>query len=145
MEPWQILTTIGIIALIVEVFTAGFIFGSIGIGFFMSAIANAIGLPVWIQILFFAVGVAFSFFFIRPFITKVGYKKHLDHATNQNALIGRHGIVTEEINNEKHTGRIAIDGDSWRVQSIDSKVIKEDSLVAVVGIKSTILIVKTLN
>ena len=70
MEEWQILITIGIIAFIVEIFTAGFISGSIGIGLLFSAVGNYFGLETKWQILLF------SFLLILPLICKT-YKTYL--------------------------------------------------------------------
>lgn len=113
METWHILIAIGIIAFIAEIFTAGFVSGAIGVGLIFSAIGNYFGLEVKWQIILFAFGMALTFFLIRPIIIKYGYKKDRVK-TNQDALIGKNGIVTEEIHPIKNTGRIKIDGDDWK-------------------------------
>ena len=144
MEAWHILITIGIIAFIAEIFTAGFISGSIGIGFLLAAVGNYLGLDIKWQILLFTTGVALTFFLIRPFLEKFGYRKEMVK-TNREALIGKTGIVTEEIHPKKNTGRVKIDGDDWKARPLDSEVIKTGATVEVVQIESIVLIVKPLK
>lgn len=144
METWHILISLGILAFIAEIFTAGFISGSIGIGFFFAAVGSYVGLETKWQILLFAVGVAFTYFLVRPVISKYGYGKDKTK-TNQDALIDRQGIVKEEINHLKGTGRISIDGDIWQAKTVDNETIKVGATVKVVAIDSIILIVKPLN
>ncbi len=144
MEEWHILVTIGIIAFIVEIFTAGFISGSIGIGLLFSAVGNYFGLETKWQILLFSFGVALTFFLIRPIITKYGYRKNRIK-TNQDALIGKSGATTQEINNNQNTGRVSIDGDDWKAKTENNEIIKIGTTIKVVAIDSIILIVKSLN
>ena len=140
MEAWHILVTLGIIALIAEIFTAGFISSAIGVGLFFAAIGNYLDLDAKWQILLFALGLALAYLFIRPIMMKYGYGSDKIE-TNQGALIGRTGVVTEEINNKLNTGRIRIDGDDWKARIIDDGAIKLGEVVEVVGVKSIILIV----
>jgi membrane protein implicated in regulation of membrane protease activity len=144
METWHILITIGIIAFIVEIFSAGFISGSIGIGFIFAAIANYFGLDTKWQILIFAFGLALTYFLIRPIITKYGYRKS-KVKTNQDALIDKTGTVNEKIDNLQNTGRVSIDGDNWRAKTRNHEIIEIGTTVKVVAIESIILIVEPLN
>lgn len=144
METWHILIAIGIIAFIAEIFTAGFISGAIGIGLIFAAIGNYIGLDIKWQILLFAFGVALTYFLIRPFMAKYGYRKD-KVKTNRDALINKNGTVTEEINPFKNTGRIKIDGDDWKAKSLNNEIIQIGTIVTVVEIESIVLIVKPSN
>jgi membrane protein implicated in regulation of membrane protease activity len=144
MEGWHILVTIGIIAFIIEIFTAGFILGSIGIGFLFTAIGNYFGLETKWQILLFAFGVGLTYFFIRPIITKFGYRKG-NVKTNKDGLIGKTALVSQEINHFENTGRVKIDGDDWKASSTNNDIIKVGTSVKVVAIDSIILFVQPLN
>ncbi len=62
--------------------------------------------------------------------------------TNTDALEGKRGRVTEAIDFSKNTGRVFVYGDDWRAMSENGEVIKENEMVEVVKIDSTILIVK---
>jgi membrane protein implicated in regulation of membrane protease activity len=144
MEEWHILVTIGIIAFIVEIFTAAFISGSIGIGLLFAAFGNFVGLETKWQILLFAFGVTLTYFLIRPIITKYGYRKN-NITTNQDALIDKIGTVTQEINHFENTGRVKIDGDDWKAKTENNEIIKIGTAIKVVAIDSIVLIVKPLN
>jgi membrane protein implicated in regulation of membrane protease activity len=144
MEAWHILLTIGIIAFVIEIFTPGFISGSIGIGFLFSAIGNYLGLDVKWQILIFALGVGLTYFLIKPIITRYGYRNN-KIKTNKDALIDRSGIVTQEINPLANTGRVSIDGDDWKASTSKNEIIKVGTTVKVVEIESIILFVEPLK
>lgn len=141
MEVWHIIVTLGILAFIIEIFTAGFVAGSVGIGLVLAAVANYFGLDVKWQILTFAVGVALTYFLIRPVMLKFGYQKK-EVKTNLDALIDRKCIVIEEINSENNTGHVKIDGDEWQARNTVNEVIKKGSEVKVVYIESIVLFVK---
>ena len=144
METWHLLVILGIIAFIAEIFTTGFIMGSMGIGFFFAAVGNYLGLATSWQIILFALGVALTYFLIRPIITKYGYRKS-NVQTNKDALMGKRGIVTQEIDSAKNTGRVQIDGDDWKAITNQTDIIPVGTPVKVVAIDSIILIVEPLN
>jgi len=144
MEEWHILVTIGIAAFIIEIFTAGFISGSIGIGLLFAAAGNYLGLEAKWQILLFAFGLALTYFLIRPIITKYGYREN-KAKTNIDALIDKTGSVTQEINHFENTGRVKIDGDDWKASAKNNEIIKVGTTVKVVAIDSIILFVKPLK
>jgi membrane protein implicated in regulation of membrane protease activity len=144
METWHILVIAGIVAFTVEIFTAGFIAGSVGIGFLFSAIGSYFGLDIKWNILLFSVGVVLTFFLIRPIITKYGYNKN-KIKTNKDALIDKTGIVTQQINNIENTGRVKIDGDDWRAISKGNEIIDAGSIVKVIATESITLIVEPLK
>jgi len=144
METWHILITLGIVAFILEIFTAGFISGSIGIGFLFAALGNYLGLEIHWQIFSFTVGIGLSYFLIRPVILRIGYNKNYQE-TNRDALIGKKGRVTQEINENKGTGRVSIDGDDWKAVSGEGINIETGVKVEVIEIDSIVLIVKPIN
>lgn len=144
MEVWHILITIAIIAFIIEIFTAGFISGSIGIGLLFAATGNYLNLETKWQILLFALGVALTYFLIRPIIIKFGYRNNMIK-TNQDALIDKFGIVTQDIDSSKNIGRVSIDGDDWKASTKNSEIIKAGTTVKVISIDSVILFVEPLK
>jgi len=68
-----------------------------------------------------------------------------DVKTNVDALVGKIGTVTVEIDNSKNQGRITVYGDDWRAEAGNEDVIKVGEKVQVLKIDSTILVVKRLN
>ena len=78
-----------------------------------------------------------------PLIKKRLNKKHI--ATNSELEIGKNATVIEEINPDKGTGRVTLNGVDWGAVSADNGIIPNDSVVVVKEIKSTKLIVEKKN
>ena len=142
MEPKYWWTIIGIAGFIIEIFTPGFFAASLGIGAFFGAI-TAMFFPdaIEYQMLAMAGGSLLSFALIRP-LWKRYLAKTKDVKTNADALIGKIGVVSEDIDIKETSGRVAIDGDDWRAVSEDSSIIEAGSQVEVVKRESIVLTVK---
>ena len=143
MEPKYWWTIIGIVGFIVEIFTPGFLAASIGVGAFFAAVAAMFTDVVEYQMISRAAGSLLAFFAIRPIWLKY-LSKTKDVKTNAEALIGRVGVVSEEINSENNSGRVAIDGDDWRAVSDDKSNIDAGLHVEVVKRDSIVLTVKSI-
>ena len=66
-------------------------------------------------------------------------------ATNLDRNIGKHGYVTETIDNENGTGQAKIMGLMWTARSKDGKILNEGDKVEVVEIQGVKAIVKLVN
>jgi membrane protein implicated in regulation of membrane protease activity len=139
---WENWIYAGIILLILEIFTPGFVVACIGIGAIFASVTAYFELSVSIQLLIFSLTTLFSFLAIRPYILKHIYKSGKETITNADSLIGKTAKVNETINNDLGKGRVTIYGDNWRVRSIDDSEIKKGETVEVLKIESTVLIVK---
>ncbi len=144
-EIWHILIALGVIAFIIEIFTIGFISGSVGIGLIFAGIFNYWGFETKWQILVFSFGVGLIYFLVKPIVMKYGYGAKSRIKMNQDALIDREGTVTQEINFFNDTGRVLIDGDDWRAKSKKNENISKGTVVRVVAIDSIVLFVKPLK
>lgn len=131
MEEWQVWVLLGVIMFILEIFTPAFVAACLGIGFVFGGLASGIQLGFSLQLVFFSVGTAASFFFVRPFILKVGYKGVEKVKTNADRLIGKIGLVTETIDASKETGYVRIDGDHWKAVSANNEIIEVGSRVEI--------------
>ena len=142
MEAYQIWLIAAIVLVIFEICSATFgaICFAIGAGF--SALAAGLGAGVTWQIVIFAVVSLLTFIFLRPFMLKFMDRKSKDVKTNAEAIIGRKGVVSERIDAEQHTGRVAIDGDDWKAVSEDGSIIEKGSSVEIVKMDSIIVTVK---
>ena len=142
MEAYQIWLIAAIALVIFEICSATFgaICFAIGAGF--SALAAGLGAGVTWQIVIFAVVSLLTFIFLRPFMLKFMDRKSKDVKTNADAIIGRKGVVSERIDAEQHTGRVAIDGDDWKAVSEDGSVIEKGTTVEIVKLDSIIVTVK---
>jgi membrane protein implicated in regulation of membrane protease activity len=143
MEVYQIWLIAAIALVIFEICSASFGAICFAIGAGLVALAAALGLDslTW-QIVIFAVVSMLTFIFLRPFMLKFMDRKSKDVKTNAEAIIGRKGIVSERIDAEQHTGRVAIDGDDWKAVSEDGSIIEKGTSVEIVKMDSIIVTVK---
>ncbi|MFY0672665.1 MAG: NfeD family protein [Bacteroidia bacterium] len=144
LEEWHIWILLGVLFFIIEIFTPAFVAACLGIGFLFGGLASALELSYTIQLIFFSVGTAASFFLIRPFILKIGYQNADKVKTNADSLVGKKGKVVEEINSAKGTGYVAVDGDQWKAVSSNNEVIELNSQVEILSRDSIIVTVKKL-
>lgn len=142
LDVWHIWVIVALVFGILEIFTPSFIAFSIAIGCLFAALGAGLEVSFKIQLLLFSVGTAVSFFGVRPFMLKVAQRKNLSVKTNVDALVGKTGRVTEQINNLLNTGRAAVEGDDWRVVSDDDTTIESGEAIEVIKVDSTRLIVK---
>ena len=133
-----------IVLVIVEIATAGF--GSIcfAIGALGSALTAYLGASMYWQLAVFAIISVLAFVFVRPVVLRFLDKRSKDVKTNADALIGRKAVVSETINPEKHSGRVAVDGDDWKAVSVNNTLINKEAEVEIVSMESVILTVREL-
>ncbi len=75
----------------------------------------------------------------RPLVRKV--MKNKKQPTNSDRLIGRVGIVTVDIINQKGEGQVNVDGKIWSAKSIDGREIKSGANVRITSIEGVKLLV----
>jgi len=110
MEVWMIWVAAGVICLIVEIFTPGFLFMSFGVSAIITGImAIFIDPAYWHFIIFIIVS-----FILFINLRKLGKKLISDNSlpTNVSALVGQQGIVTAKIEYEGK-GYVKIGGEEW--------------------------------
>ena len=142
METWHILVTLGILAILIEIFTISFFFASIGIGFFFASIANYLGLEIEYQILSFSIGIITTYFLIRPILHKYAYNEANDLKMNGAALIGQIVEVVEDIDSKNNKGRVKFGGESWKAVSSNGDKINKGTKVEIINRESITLFVK---
>ena len=131
---------LAVLLVVLEIFTAGFVLFWFGIG---AAVAGVLALLkfsfIW-QILAFVVVSGALVPFSRRFAEKVTGQQ--PPGIGADRLIDKKGIVIEEIDNLKPTGRVRVDRDEWRADSADNTVIPEGTKINVVRVEGTRLIVE---
>ncbi len=133
-------TLVAVLLIIIEILTAGFMLGSLGVAAFVTAIVAYIGFPIEFQLVVFIVASLVIFFTLRPLAKKyLSPKKKVE--TNVNRLIGRKAVVIETIDNFRQTGRVKIDGDDWRARTETQEVIPVGREVIIKVVDSATLIV----
>ena len=143
MEIYVVWFITALILLIVELFTASFGVVCFSFGAAAAGVASYCGLSTMWQLFIFSAVSFIAFVFVRPFVLKFLLKKKDEVLTNADAIVGRIAVVTEEINPEKNTGRVKIDGDDWKAEA--SEIIAVGEKVEVISRDSIILNVKSIK
>ena len=145
LSPWQIWIIISVLLLIVEIFIPTFLAACISIGCIVAGFFSYFGVSIEVALVIFSIVTIASFYTVRPFMLKYAYKKSDKVKTNVEALEGKVGKVIVKIDASKNQGRISIDGDDWKAESINDEIIPVGERVEVLKIDSTLLIVKALK
>ena len=137
MNSWLIVWgIIFALAIVVELSTMALVSVWFAAGAIPAAIMAAFRLPVWSQILVFAVISVGCF----ALLWKKLMAKRAEHVTNAPALVGKQCVVTEEINNLAETGRVQVGGLSWAAVSETGDVIPAETIVEICEIRGVHLI-----
>ena len=129
-----------VILAVIEMITQGLTTIWFAAGAVIAAIAAAIGLPFFIQLLLFAAVSLLLLIFIRAIAVEYFNKGRI--RTNSDSLVGRQAIVTEDINNLEATGRVVINGQEWTARSVNDMLhIEKGAVVIIHGIQGVKLMV----
>lgn len=141
---WQIWAVIAVVCLILELSSGDFFIMCFSIGAVVAAVSAVAGVNIYWQIGIFAVATLLSIFLVRPVALRYLHRGEENRVSNADALMGRHGKVSETIE-AGGFGRVAIDGDVWKAVSQGDEAIPVGTTVCVVGRESTIITVRALN
>lgn len=120
-----------VLAVIVEVATAGLATIWFAGGAFVAFVLAILKVPLLWQVLAFVVISLLLLAFTRPMAVK--YLNRKTEKTNVlDKIIGRSALVTEEINNILATGKVVVDGMPWTARS------EEDERIIPVGTEVTV-------
>jgi membrane protein implicated in regulation of membrane protease activity len=124
-----------------EMLTTSFFLAPFAVGAAAAAIADAIGAGTPAEwIVFFAVSLL-TLAVVRP-IARSHRQMPPQIRTGTAALIGKHAIVLERIENHEGVGCVKIDGEVWTARALyDDQVIERGTRVEVVDIKGATALV----
>jgi membrane protein implicated in regulation of membrane protease activity len=102
-----------------EVFTATFLIVMFAVGALAAAGVAALGAPILLQVIVFAIVSGLSVGALRPIIMKHARSalESGDMPFGIEAIEGTHATVLEEVDGER--GMIKIDGEMWQARSFD--------------------------
>lgn len=129
-----------IIFFAVEAVTPSLVSVWFALGALAAMITAALGAQLWLQIIVFLVVSALTLVATRPLAKKYLDKKHIP--TNADMVIGKTGIVTEEIDNLNAKGTVSCMGKEWSARGLDAENIPVGTVVTVDSIQGVKLIVK---
>ncbi len=110
---WLLWTLVSVISLILEVSSGTFYLMCFALGAVCSIVASLLGLPLWAQVVVFAIATTLSVFAVRPFVMRYLHRGQDERLSNADALMGRQGRVIEAIP-QGGSGYVRIDGDEWK-------------------------------
>ncbi len=143
IKVWMIWMIFAAIMIIGEIFTVGFFILWFGIGAIVAGILAILGtgaVPQW------------TAFVLVSGVLLVGSRRFANKITKPqppgigaDRFVGKTGMVLEQIDNMKNTGRVRLGAEEWRAQSETEEIIPPESQVLVVQTSGTHLIVKTVK
>lgn len=142
---WQIWLIIAGVCFIIEMATVGFFVFWFGIGALLSMLVS-IFCPenILLQSIVFVVSSVILLFLTKPLVDRFT-RKDKKVETNAYSIIGKKGIVLQDINSTYDIGQVKISGEVWSAKSDDNDVIKKGSQIEVVKIEGVKAVVKPIK
>lgn len=138
---WYIWLILSGILLIVEALTVGFLVFWLSIGSLFAMVTSFFTDNIFIQTVIFVISSTILIFATKPFVKRFT-KSDNSIKTNVYSIIGKTGIVTQEINSINATGQIKVDGEVWSAISENgSYIIPKNSEIKILEIKGVKAIV----
>ena len=129
-----------VVSVLLELSSPGlFFFVSFSLGAAAAAGVSLLDLGMGIEFTVFLLVSAISFVLLRQYVK--GLSKDTLHKTNVYALLGKKGIITEQVSLFKK-GWVKIDGELWAAAPLHEEIIEVGAQVEVVSSSGSHLIVK---
>lgn len=141
---WVYWVVAGILLLIFEIFTPGFILACLGVGCIVTGMVTVAGVGPIIQILTFCVTTLAVFAGIRPLYLKLFSRGAMEIRTNADALVGKTGLTTQPVDGAYSNGRVKVGGEDWRAVSPDDSHIDAGQKIEVIAVEGTKLVVRSI-
>lgn len=130
-----------IVLVIIEAATAELVTIWFAGGAVLALVLSALGAPLWAQTGTFAAVSLALLFLTRPLVKK--YMKKGAGESSLDRMLGKQGIITEEVNNLAATGEVQIDGQYWMARTADNvQTIQKGQVVTVLQVIGVRLIVE---
>jgi membrane protein implicated in regulation of membrane protease activity len=142
-KAWWLWMSLAAIFIVGEIFTAGFFLMFFGISAAIAGVLSILGFGAGWQWGVFIVLAAGLFAVSRRFAER--FSKPQPDGIGANRLIGKKGIVIEEINYHDNTGRVRFNKEEWRAESENGEIIPVNEQVIVSKLEGTRVIVNKLN
>lgn len=143
LGTWLIWMVVAAVFVIGEIFTLGFFLLWFGIGAAVAGILAIFGLGGSWQWGAFAVVSGVLFVLSRRFAER--FSKKQPPGIGADRFIDKKGVVLEEVDNIKNSGRIRMGKEEWRAESDTGEVIPVGKMVEVTRVVGTHVVVKTLK
>ena len=132
---------VGILLCVLEILTVDFSLLCFGIGCLAAAGTAYFGQSFSVQLAVFSLVSVAALVVVRPALLRFLYRGN-EAKTNVDRLIGMGGRVVEAIVHETDSGRIMLEGEDWRAESVDEQNLDVGEKVVVVRVDGTRVLVR---
>ena len=141
---WYIWLIIAGVAFIAEIFTTGFLVFWFGLGALISMIISFFCPGDYIlQTSVFIITSTLLIFLTKPLVNKFTKKdKNKEYSTNAYSIVGKKGIVVQDINPVHGIGQIRVSNEVWSAKTLDDSIIEKGSQIEVTEIQGVKAVVK---
>jgi membrane protein implicated in regulation of membrane protease activity len=136
---WLVWLVAGILLIVAEIFTPGFVLACFSLGCFAAAVTAALDFNLTVQLIVFSATTFIVFLSIRPFAAKFRTQREQATRTNVERLVGLPAIVLEEIS--AWQGEAKLEGEVWTSRSENGEVFPPGAKVRVLRVEGNKLIV----
>jgi len=143
MNVWWIWMIMAAFFVVAEIFTAGFFLLWFGVGAAVAGVLALLNLGFGWQLGAFVVVSGGLFLASRRFAER--FTKKQPPGIGADRFIGKEGLVLEEIDNVKNTGRVRLKKEEWRADSESGENIPAGKRVEVIRLEGTHLVVKEIK
>mgnify|MGYP002589271345 FL=1 len=140
---WQMWLIASGIFFIIEIFTVGFLIFWLGVGALIAMLISFLTSNIIIQTTVFVISSGLLIFATKPLVNKITKKEIVP--TNVYSIVGKKGIVIEDIDWSTGTGQIKSDGEVWSAKTNEQINIPKGTEVEIESIDGVKVIVKPLN
>ena len=142
---WQMWLIIAGVCFIIEMATVGFFIFWFGVGALISMVVS-IFFPgnILLQAIVFIISSVILLFLTKPLVNKFT-KKDKKIETNAYSIIGKKGIVVQDINPTFGVGQIKVACEVWSAKTTDESTIKKGTQIEVKQIDGVKAVVEPIN
>ena len=140
---WQMWLIASGVFFIIEIFTVGFLIFWLGVGALIAMLISFLTSNIIIQTTVFVISSGLLIFATKPLVNKITKKEIVP--TNVYSIVGKKGIVIEDINWSTGTGQIKSEGEVWSAKTNEQINIPKGTEVEIESIDGVKVIVKPLN
>lgn len=142
---WQIWLIISGICFIFEMATVGFFIFWFGIGAILSMFVSMVCPEnIFLQSVVFIVSSVILLFLTKPLVDKFT-KKDKKLETNAFSIIGKKGIVIQDINSTYGIGQIKVSGEVWSAKTLNNTIIEKGTEIEIIKIEGVKAVVKPIK
>lgn len=139
---WKFWLIVAGISFVIESFTVGFLVFWFGVGALLALVSSFFIENIILQSAIFVISSSILIVLTKPLVKKF-IKNTKTVPTNVYSIVGKEGIVLEDIDSIQGTGKVKVKGELWSATA-DTNILK-DSKIKVVSVNGVKLKVETLH